>query len=370
MDVAGATAHYRALDADTKGPLRDIHRRVASAIVFESSGGQVDKVAHLPELRFGLGGPDVDPTSIDTAALTLESKAFFIRKVGSDGFRIYHKPTLKKVVSDRRASLDEQSEILPAMEKLVRDEFDRGRNVPVIPFPPDGPEVQDSPKLSIVLMHPSVHWGDNKDLVGQVAEWTKQRGTSPRLYPGSLVWCFKKPGKELRDKVEAWLAWKRVKREIDEGLLGNDFDRTDRSDLQSKVKVSEDAAKDEAWASYRFVVLADSQASNGLNVIDLGAGHASSGESLCGRIISALKSEALLNESVGVGYIERHWPEALKQSGAWPLASLRQSFLNGSLTWLLDPDAVLKAKVPDFVANGDLGLASGQKSDGAFEHAW
>lgn len=67
-DIAGPNAHARALDADTKGALRDIHRRVGSAILFESSGGQADKVARLPELRFAIGEPDVDTTSIDNAA--------------------------------------------------------------------------------------------------------------------------------------------------------------------------------------------------------------------------------------------------------------------------------------------------------------
>ena len=56
-DIAGEPSHARALDADTKGALRDIHRRVGTAILFESSGGQIDKVAHLPELRFALGEP-------------------------------------------------------------------------------------------------------------------------------------------------------------------------------------------------------------------------------------------------------------------------------------------------------------------------
>jgi hypothetical protein len=37
-DIAGEQAHSKALDADTKGPLRDIHRRVGTAILFESSG--------------------------------------------------------------------------------------------------------------------------------------------------------------------------------------------------------------------------------------------------------------------------------------------------------------------------------------------
>ena len=61
-DIAGEQAHSKALDADTKGPLRDIHRRVGTAILFESSGGQTDKVAHLPELRFALGEPELDTT--------------------------------------------------------------------------------------------------------------------------------------------------------------------------------------------------------------------------------------------------------------------------------------------------------------------
>jgi hypothetical protein len=134
--------------------------------------------------------------------------------------------------------------------------------------------------------------------------------------------------------------------------------------------LAEDDAKDEVWAGYRFVVLADSTAPGGLKVIDLGAGHSSASETLCGRIIAALKAEALLNESVGAGYIDRNWPPAFKDSGAWPLASLRQSFLNGALTRLLDPDGVLKAKLVEFVGRGDFGLASGPKPEGRFERLW
>ena len=171
----------------------------------------------------------------------------------------------------------------------------------------------------------------------------------PRLYPGALVWCLKKPGRSLRDKVELVLAWSRVARDVAEGTLGHEFDKSDRAELQSQVKDAEEAAKDEVWGDYRFAVVADRQDTDGLKVIDLGAGHSSSGETLCGRVLAALKSSALLNESVGAGYIERNWPPALKEAGAWPLASLRQSFLNGSLTRLVDPDAILKAKIVEFV---------------------
>ena len=369
-DIAGEQSHARALDADTKGPLRNIHRRVGTTILFESSGGQVDKVAHLPELRFALGEPEIDTTSIDNAAYSLEAKAFFISPVGSDGYKIYHKATIRKAVSDRRASLDETTETKPIMRTLVKKEWDRGATISIEPFPEDGAAVADSPRLTLALMDPETEWTGAGPVRERIIEWSKTRGKSPRLYPGSIVWCFKKPGRDLREKTELMLAWKKVSKEVAEGALGTDYDRTDRADIQAKVSGSEDDAKDEVWASYRFIVLTDSKEADGLKVVDLGAGHSSGPETLCGRVIQALKSSALLNESVGAGYLDRNWPPALKESGAWPLSSLRQSFLNGSLTRLLDPDAVLKAKVVEFVGKGDFGLASGSRSDGTYDRVW
>jgi hypothetical protein len=369
-DIAGQQSHARALDADTKGPLRNIHRRVATTILFESSGGQVDKVAHLPELRFALGEPEIDTTSIDNAAYSVESKSFFISAVGSDGYKIYHKATIRKAVSDRRASLDEPTEIKPNMRALVKKEWDRGSTIPIEPFPEDGAAIADSPRLTLVLMDPETEWSGAGQVRERVVEWSKTRGKSPRLYPGSLVWCFKKAGRDLRDKVELMLAWKKVSKEVADGSLGTDYDRTDRAEIQAKVSDAEEAAKDEVWGGYRFIVLTDSKDSDGLKVVDLGAGHSSTQETLCGRVIQALKSSASLNESVGAGYLDRNWPPALKESGAWPLSSLRQSFLNGSLTRLLDPDAVLKAKIVEFVGKGDFGLTSGSKSDGSYERVW
>lgn len=369
-DIAGEHSHARALDADTKGALRDIHRRVGAAVLFESSGGQRDKVAHLPELRFALGEPELETTSIDNAAVALEGKSFFIQRVGADGFKIYHKAKIDKAVHDRRASLDEEQEVKPTIRNLVKEEFKRGASIPVEPFPADSSTVPDSPRLTLVVLDPACEWDGGDAIRNQIAEWTKNRGKSSRLYPGALVWCVRKPGRDLRDKVEMLLAWRRVQREIREGVLGADYEKADHQEIQAKVAEAEEDAKDEVWAGYRFIVLADNVDPSGLKVIDLGAGHSSSTETLCGRVIAALKAEALLNESVGAGYIDRNWPPAFKDSGAWPLASLRQSFLNGALTRLLDPDTVLRSKIVEFVGRGDFGLASGPKSDGTYERIW
>jgi hypothetical protein len=369
-DIAGEHSHARALDADTSGPLRDIHRRVGTAILFESSGGQVDRVARLPELRFALGGPDMDTTSIDTHAAALESKAFFISRVGTDGYKVYHKATIRKAVSDRRASLDEEAEIKPALRSLVRKEFEAGPGYPREVFPDDPAGVPDSPRLTLILMDPCLEWTGDDLQRRQIAEWTRQRAKSPRLYPGALLWCLKKPGRDLRDKVELWQAWKRVAREVEEGTLGADYDRADRAEIRTEVAQAEEAAQEEVWAGYRYVVLADSQEKDGLREVDLGAGHASAGETLWTRVLAALKTESLLNTSFGAGYLERNWPPALKESGAWPLKSLRQSFLNGVLTRIPDVDAVLGPKIVEYVERGDFGLASGRRPDGSYDRLW
>ncbi|CAI4032175.1 ATPase (AAA+ superfamily)-like protein [Nitrospira tepida] len=368
-DLTDEHSHARALDVDTKGPLRDIHRRVGTTILFESSGGQGDKTAHLPELRFALGEPEIETTSIDNAAVAFESRGYFIRKVGHDGFRFGFKPTLKKVVSDKRASLDDD-EVRKAGLMVVRKEFERGASLPFVTFPEDGTAIQDTPRLTLVILDPESEWRGNGPLRNTIAEWTKQRGKSPRLYHGSLIWCVRKPGRDLKDKIETWLAWKSVDKGLADGTLTGEFDRADRSEVGTKVREAEDIARDEVWASYRYVVLADNKEPDGLKVIDLGAGHASSSETLCGRVLTALKSQALLNESPGASYLERKWPQAFKESGAWPLVSLRQAFLNGSMERVIDPDSYLKAKIPEFVARGDFGLASGQQSGGGYTRLW
>ena len=94
-----------------------------------------------------------------------------------------------------------------------------------------------------------------------------------------------------------------------------------------------------------IIILYDNKSNGGLSVIDLGAGHASSGETLTARVVTTLKTRALLNESPGAGYLERRWPEPFKKSGAWPVSALRQAFLNGTLERVLDPDSYLRGRL-------------------------
>ena len=368
-DIGATNSHAVALDADASGPLRDIHRRVGVAVLFESSGGQGEKVAHLPDLRFALGEPEVGIASIDNAVLALARKGYYVRKVGSDGYRFGINPTLNKVVSDRRASLDEE-EVSRQTLSLIKSQFQRDARLPVVMFPANGTDVPDTSRLTIVVAAPDMTLDASGQTRAILAGWTKTRGTSPRLFPGGLLWCVKKPGRDLHDRVETWLAWKRVAKELNDGTLPHDFDKTERADIATQLREAEEMAQDEVWASYRYLVIADREQADGLQLLDLAAGHAGNHESLSGRVIATLKMESVLNDSVGASYLERRWPPALAQAGAWPLGGLRQAFLSGALTRLLDVDAVLKAKIPEFVASGAFALASGAKGDGTYERVW
>jgi len=95
-------------------------------------------------------------------------------------------------VNDRKASLDGDTEIKPEMKKLVREEFQKGASIPLMPFPDDGTAIPDSTKLTLLVMAPDLEWTGDGALRQKIAEWTKQRGKSPRLYPGALLWCFRK----------------------------------------------------------------------------------------------------------------------------------------------------------------------------------
>jgi hypothetical protein len=55
----------------------------------------------------------------------------------------------------------------------------------------------------------------------------------------------------LQEKAEAWLAWKRVTEDLGSGVLGADFEQSERGEVMRQIKESEEALHDEVWASYR-----------------------------------------------------------------------------------------------------------------------
>ena len=90
--------------------------------------------------------------------------------------------------------------------------------------------------------------GEASQAVDRIGQWTKERGKSPRLYPGSLVWCAKKPGREFwngngvpQDYVQAHMRFNLSAAQDNENARKN-------RDLAAKIMTPADKSKAQAMA--------------------------------------------------------------------------------------------------------------------------
>jgi hypothetical protein len=82
-----------------------------------------------------------------------------------------------------------------------------------------------------------------------------------------------------------------------------------------------------------------------------------------------MRHDSLLSREIGASYIERNWPPALKESGAWPMAGLKAAFFQGQFTRLERADDALRQTITRAVGQGVLGMACG-KDAAQFDHVW
>jgi hypothetical protein len=105
----------------------------------------------------------------------------------------------------------------------------------------------------------------------------------------------------------------------------------------------------------------------------------SEARSITGAILARLRHAGELNLEVGPSYVERNWPLALKETGAWPLASLLAAFFQGRtlegtitdrpLTRLEKAEPSLKQMIVKAIRQGSFGLGVG-KSEARFDRVW
>lgn len=374
-DAGSIAAASRAdvLDADTEGLLRSIHRRVATTVFFESAGGADRQIARLPELRLALGEPHLETTTVDTAAFAVEADAHFLHRSGGggDGYRVSTQAKIDRAVIERRASLDHERNVRPELHRLITESF-QPSDVPIVFFPADSSSVPDAPRLTLVVADPDDPWTGNETQQQRVSTWMRSRGESPRLFPGGLLWCFRRPGLVLQDCVESLLAWRIVAQELQDGVIGPEYEPGSLPHVAEKLQAAEARAREEVRNSYQTIVLTNQSQPNGLQVFDSGGRTAASGESLsiARRVLVEMCDSDVVSRSVSAAYLQRGWPPVFGDSRAWPLLSLRQSFFDGSLTRLLDAESSLRECIASGVAAGEFGLATGSQSDGSFARVW
>jgi hypothetical protein len=356
-------------DEDSEGAGRSgIHQRVAKTLFFESCGGQTDKAAHLPELYFAVGDPDTETALIHTAVQALERRCYFLRSVGVDGWRFGHVPTLKKVHADRKQALDPE-DVKRNMGELVKTVFKKDNEIHLSLFPKDSTDVVDQAMLTMAVMRPDegLEPEEESSLRQRITDWTRKCGQQSRQNPGGILWVTCEAGGALRAGVEELLAWQAVADDANRGLLG-ELEPHDIRGIQRELNDAKGQIEDRVWSSYNHLLLWDASTAK-LKDIVLGQLHPSEARSITSAILARLRHDSLLSREIGASYIERNWPPALKESGAWPLAGLKAAFFQGQFTRLEKADDALRVTITRAVSQGMLGLASGKDAN-CFDRVW
>jgi len=365
-----AKSHAETLDdEDADGSGRTgIHQRVAKALFFESCGGQTDKSAHLPEMYFAVGDPDTETTLIHTAVQDLERRCYFLRPMGVDSWKFGHVPTLKKVHADRKQALD-PDDVKRNMAELVKTVFRKDAEIHLSLFPKDSTEVVDQAMLTMAVLRPdeTLESGEESELRLRITEWTRKCGQSSRQNPGGILWVTCEGSGGLRSAVEDLLAWQAVTDDANRGLLG-ELEAEEIRRIQRELSNSKGQIEDRVWSGYNHLLLWDAGMEK-LKDIVLGQLHQSEARSITSAILARLRHDSLLSREIGAEYIKRNWPPGLKESGMWPLASLKSAFFQGQFTRLERADEALQATVLRAVNQGMLGLASG-KDPNCFDRVW
>jgi len=367
FDITGENAFAPALDKELpndSGKGR-FHQRVATALFFESCGGMAsDKAATLADLRFALGDPDTETTAIDSAVHALYSRCYYLRQVGELGWRFGYKPNLRKFHADRKAAIHPE-QVDKQIGAVVQQLFRNKAEINLSFFPKTSADIPDRSQLTLVVLDPGRELDET--LENELTGWTQNCGQTPRQHPGGLFWLAPASSYGLQEAIKEWLAWNSIKKDVDSGHLG-ELEKEDERMVPVEFRKAEDKVEEQVWTLYRHLLLWDGKQA-GLKKIDLSHMHKSEARSLTGAILARLRHAGELNQEVAASYVERNWPEAFKEKGAWPLASLLAAFFQGRLTRLEKPDQSLKQMIVRAVRQGIFGVGS-SKDETKMQRVW
>jgi len=356
-DIAGPEAHAVRMDIDVSESLREFrpYRQVATTVFFESSGGQARNVATLPEIRLAVGGPHLDIGSIETTLEDLVRTCYYLHAQGT-AYHISYRPNLNKILADRRAALsgpEAEEKIRDRVRQVIREAFRAGSTLDPRYFPESPADIPDVPALGLVVLAPEQGWElsvreKTRRLVMDMIE--NYRGRA-RTYKSALVFAVAEEGTRLFDEAKSLLALESLEDPAERERLK--LEGSQLQELKEKKSRTQRNLKEGVWRAYRHVLLLGDQ--QNLREVDLGLVHSSSSESLAHLIISRLKQEGLIEDSIIPDYLVRHWPPALQE---WSTKSVQDAFFaSPKFPRILKPE-ILKETIARGVREKKFGYAS------------
>jgi len=353
-DIAGEEAHAVRMDAEAPATIQRVrlHQKIATAVFFESSGGQVRNEASLPEIRLAVGEPGLDIGNVETALDDLVRRCYYLDAKGT-AYWISHRPTLNKILADRRAALSGTEADEAIREKVrgtIREVFKAGPRLERRFFPETSGDIPDTPSLALVVLAPEHGWENasreaTKRLITGMIQECGGRG---RTFKSGLLFAVAEGGEVLADEAKTLLALEALEDPAEQERLR--LEPSQLQELRGKKQRSERNLKEGVWRVYRRVLLLAEGGS--LQEVDLGLIHPSAAESLVGFIVSRLKQEGLLEESISPDFLVRNWPPALEE---WSTRGVRDMFFaSPKFPRLLNPE-VLRDTIAEGVRMGKFG---------------
>jgi hypothetical protein len=311
-DAFAVRLDNEAVDAIKKARL---HRKVCTAIFFESNGGQAKAEATVPEIRLGVAEPGLDIGNIETVLETLSTSCYYM-SVERNRYRFSLSPNLNKLLSDRRASIQPDK-----IEERVRSEiqkvFAAGSGVERVFFPEKSGQIPDRPALTFVVLPPDQSLQDTKRTTTIIESMTKEYGTSSRTFKSALIWCVPESAAALSDEARKVLAWEDIQDEETELRL----DDSQKRQLVENLKKALRDLKESVWRTYKNLMLLGKD--NQIRQIDLGLVHSSAADSMVALILNRLRQDGDVEEGVSPNFLVRNWPPAFKE---WATKSARDAF--------------------------------------------
>lgn len=352
-DIIGKKdAHAVRLDREAIDVIKKarLHQRVATAIFFESNGGQSQTrmEASVPEIRAAVGHSELNLADVETVLEGLTANCFYLNW-DRNRYRFGLRPNLNQMLVTRRGTVKDK-DIEARIQQTTLDLFKLGgRGVDRRCFPARSNDIPDRPQLTLVVLgleYPA-QAPSTKTFIETLL---RECGTAGRTYKSGLLFIAPDQGSSITEAARNVLAWEDI--EADEDTARQLEEAQSRALAQSLGRAKADL-KESLWRAYRHVFLLGKD--NTVKSEDLGQITSSMAPSLCDLVINTLVREDEITDVVGPNKLVRLWPPALTE---WSTKAVRDAFFaSPALPRLLDPNSI-KRTIADGVTSKLFGYAS------------
>ena len=364
-DIIGRNnAHALRLDQEAAEMIRGVrlHRKVATAIFFESNGGQSSRrmYASVPEIRLAVGQPDLDIGNVETVleALAPPSGTCFYLDTESRGYWFSSKANLTQVLSHKKADI-KQGPLEDAILATIQEEFGQQSRDGLSRkfFPTQSSDIPNQPVLTLVVLPPSRSMRNREQTLRFVEEITKNYASSARVYKSGLIWSVADSDSRIRETANTYLAWEMIQDEQATLQLSD----SQVLQLGTNLKQAKGQLKEAVWQAYSTVMLLGP--GNTMIERNLGRQHSSSTTDIANLILRELRATDDVLDTVSPNFLVRKWPPAFQE---WSTQAVRDVFYaSPQFPRIRNSDAVKEA-IAKGVSNGILGYVGKANNEGVY----